>query len=431
MDNKRKIYEFARKYYDLYRSEKTQEFEVDNGFAEECEKLGFKMDCGESFKSVFPDVNPFADADAFKSALKQIKDEMLVGSTIFSIWRSITHWSYGHLLDKENRELLIPAFTRLIELTFMLDENSPRMSKEEIKRRLSMRAAEYHAFNDEDDEHICEVNDEVENKDESTTIIVFPEFLTLKAEVEKLRTEISMLLLERDELHFVICKNIETAYMLALGSLEYKAFELHCELLRLKRKIDLIQAKKNRQEKVIISAIEKILDEEFEEYQQQLDEQINKMNKALDHSKGRPLTDEETKEIKKTYRNIVKALHPDLHPDVTPAQVQLFQNAVQAYENGDLDSLRIISEMVAEPVIPEKSENGLTILAKEKERLSKSLELIKEQIAGIKSQYPYTMRELVDDPNQIAEKKAELENTINELKEAYEAYSKRLKEMLR
>ena len=313
----------------------------------------------------------------------------------------------------------------------MLDENSPRMSKEEIKRRLSMRAAEYHAFNDEDDEHICEVNDEVENKDESTTIIVFPEFLTLKAEVEKLRTEISMLLLERDELRFVICKNIETAYMLALGSLEYKAFELHCELLRLKRKIDLIQAKKNRQEKVIISAIEKILDEEFEEYQQQLDEQINKMNKALDHSKGRPLTDEETKEIKKTYRNIVKALHPDLHPDVTPAQVQLFQNAVQAYENGDLDSLRIISEMVVEPVIPEKSENGLTILAKEKERLSKSLELIKEQIAEIKSQYPYTMRELVDDPNQIAEKKAELENTINELKEAYEAYSNRLKEMLR
>lgn len=49
----------------------------------------------------------------------------------------------------------------------------------------------------------CETDNEVENKDE-TTIIVFPEFVTLKAEVEKLRTEISMLLLERDELHLVI-----------------------------------------------------------------------------------------------------------------------------------------------------------------------------------------------------------------------------------
>ena len=254
---------------------------------------------------------------------------------------------------------------------------------------------------------------------------------TAEAEVEKLRTEISMLLLERDELRLVVCKNIETAYMLAVGSIEYKAYELHCKVLRLKRKIDLIQAKKNRQEKVVLSAIEELLDEEFAEYQQQLDEQINKMNKALDHSKGRPLTEEETKEIKKVYRNIVKALHPDLHPEVTPAQIQLFQNAVQAYENGDLDSLRIISTMVAEPVVPEQSESGMTLLAKEKERLAKALELIREQIAEIKTEYPYTMKELVEDPEKIAEKKADLEETINELKEAYELYSARLKEMLR
>lgn len=262
-------------------------------------------------------------------------------------------------------------------------------------------------------------------------IILFPEFITLKAEVEKLRTEISMLLLERDELRLVVCKNIETAYMLSLGGIEYKAYELHCKLLRLKRKIDLIQAKKNRQEKVVLSAIEEILDEEFAEYQQQLDEQINKMNKALDHSKGELLTDEETKEIKKIYRNIVKALHPDLHPDITPAQVELFHNAVVAYENGDLNSLRIISEMVAEPVVPEQSKSGMALLAKEKERLTKTLELIREQISNIKSEYPYTMKDLVEDPDKIAEKKAELEETINELKEAYELYSARLKEMLR
>lgn len=270
-------------------------------------------------------------------------------------------------------------------------------------------------------------------KDESTecTVILFPEFVTLKQDVEKLRTEISMLLLERDELRLVICKNIETAYMLALGSLEYKAFELQCKVLRLRRKIDLIQAKKNRQEKIVLSAIEETLDEEFAEYQRQLDEQINKMNKALDHSKGTPLTEEETKEIKKIYRNIVKALHPDLHPEVTPAQVQLFQNAGEAYEHGDLNSLRIISTMVAEPIIVEPSESALTVLAREKERLSKTLELIREQIAEIKSEFPYTMRELVESPEKIAEKKEEIEETLAELKEAYDFYSARLKEMLR
>ena len=30
----KEIYEFAQKYYLLYKSDKTKEFEVDNGFAE-------------------------------------------------------------------------------------------------------------------------------------------------------------------------------------------------------------------------------------------------------------------------------------------------------------------------------------------------------------------------------------------------------------
>ena len=61
-----------------------------------------------------------------------------------------------------------------------------------------------------------------------------------------------------------------------------------------------------------------MLDKEFVGFQCQLNEQIDKMNKALDHSQGHVLTDEETKQIKKLYRSIVKALHPDLHPEITP-----------------------------------------------------------------------------------------------------------------
>ena len=163
----------------------------------------------------------------------------------------------------------------------------------------------------------------------SSNVIVFPDFEKLKSEVEKKRTELSMLLLERDELQFVICKNIETEYMLKLGSIEYKAYEAQCAALRLKRKIDLIQAKKNRQEKIIISAIEETLDEEFAEYQKQLDEQIDKVNAAIKRSKAEVLSDEENKELKKLYRKIAKALHPDINPDVSEAQGQLFDMRFQ------------------------------------------------------------------------------------------------------
>ena len=155
------------------------------------------------------------------------------------------------------------------------------MDDNEIKRRLTGRAAEYMMF--KDDEEDTEAPVDITS---TGNVIVFPDFEKLKSEVEKMRTELSMLLLERDELQFVICKNIETEYMLKLGSIEYKAYKAQCAALRLKRKIELIQAKKNRQEKVIISAIEETLDSEFAEYQKQLNEQIDKMNDALKRSKA-------------------------------------------------------------------------------------------------------------------------------------------------
>ena len=162
-------------------------------------------------------------------------------------------------------------------------------------------------------------------------IILSPEFIALKTEVEKLRTEMSLLLLEKDELLLVECKNIEMSYMLILGNLEYRAYELQCAVLRLKRKIEIVQAKKNRQEKIDISNIEKSLDEEFSEYKKKLDEQIDKMNDALDRSKCEVLSAEESNELKKLYRQVVKALHPDLNPNISKAQHNLFNNAVYAY----------------------------------------------------------------------------------------------------
>ena len=69
-------------------------------------------------------------------------------------------------------------------------------------------------------------------------IIPFPDFQKLKEEIEKLRKELSMLVLERDELRFVICKNIEMEYMLKVGGLEYQAYEAECAFLRLKRKVE-------------------------------------------------------------------------------------------------------------------------------------------------------------------------------------------------
>jgi len=135
--------------------------------------------------------------------------------------------------------------------------------------------------------------------DSYNIIILHPDFEKLKADVEKLRTELFMLVLERDDLQYRECKNIEMAYMLAIGGLEYKEYEIECAILRLRRKAELIQAKKNRQEQVILSKIESILDFEFTEYQAKLNERVDRMNAALERSQRKWMTEEGEPRTKK------------------------------------------------------------------------------------------------------------------------------------
>ncbi len=265
----------------------------------------------------------------------------------------------------------------------------------------------------------------------TANIIVFPDYEKLKERVERLRTEISMLLLERDELQFVVCRNIETVYMLELGSLEYKAYEAQCTFLRLKRKLELIQAKINRQEKVILSKIDDTLDQEFAEYQQKLDEQINKMNEAIEHSKGTRLTDEENKEIKKTYRKIVKNLHPDLNPHITENQKKLFENAVEAYKHGNLEMLKIIGEMVSEPVVPEKSVDAMTMLKENADSLDKMVSVIRKNIDDIKNRYPYTMKDIVEDKEKIEQRRTEIQSILEQYNDGISLYQTKINELMR
>lgn len=261
-------------------------------------------------------------------------------------------------------------------------------------------------------------------------IILNLEYENLKNELLKKRTELSMLVLQRDELKYVICKNIETKYMLELGSLEYCLYQSECIIMRLKRKVELIQMRINRQEKIDVSVIDKLLDEQFREYQQKLEEKIKKKNEAIERDNGEVLTEQQVKELKKLYRAIVKALHPDLNPNVTKQQIKLFQNAVTAYKNGDLQTLRIINEMISNNHSEDDNTDNIEKMRDELIRLDRMISSINGDVEKIKSEYPYTMKDILFDKEQLNQRKQELKDNIDQCNELVSFYKTKIQNLL-
>jgi DnaJ-domain-containing protein 1 len=87
--------------------------------------------------------------------------------------------------------------------------------------------------------------------------------------------------------------------------------------------------------------------------------------------------------------------------------------------------------MVAEPAASSEKPEAISQLAKEEERLSALLQNIKDRIAEIKSEYPYTMKSLLQNPEKVAARKAELEAAIKQLNETLAFYTSKIEKMLR
>lgn len=118
MADMKQIYEFAVKWCDKFRDQKTNYIElVDHYLADDCEALGFEMDCGHAFSEKYGDAA--SDNEALDKIIDDVDDIPLLGSAIYSRWRYFNHWAYSgaEVLEPKNRAWFILALSRLALLT--------------------------------------------------------------------------------------------------------------------------------------------------------------------------------------------------------------------------------------------------------------------------------------------------------------------------
>ena len=305
-----------------------------------------------------------------------------------------------------------------------------------------------------------------EESPETASLITAPpaedEIEKLKREIIVLREILSSLVLKRDNLLLVESKELEALYMKELGNLQAEIYEAESNARYLLRKYQMMQASVNRQEEFDTRKIEEDLKEIYEAYKKVYEDFVRKAREASETVKkrrekakstaeglGKEKTETQTEEqdelpgkaeekdedvdseerrLKKLYRKIVKAMHPDLHPEQDEKTKELFKRAIRAYEEGDLQTLEEIDQIIGGGA-PENTGDILQSLLEEKDRLIALIQGIRAQISLILNRYPFTKKELLNNPVRLEAEKNKLRKRLEQAKQRAASYQALIDEM--
>ncbi len=118
MTEMKQIHDFAVKWCDKFREENINYTElVDHYMADDCDALGFKMDCGHAFSEKYG--NAAYNHKALGRVIDDVTDIPLLGSAIYSQWRYFNHQAHtgAEILEPQNRAWFIIALSRLALLS--------------------------------------------------------------------------------------------------------------------------------------------------------------------------------------------------------------------------------------------------------------------------------------------------------------------------
>ena len=231
-------------------------------------------------------------------------------------------------------------------------------------------------------------------------LILHPEYESLRAEVARLREEIVVVRTQLDRATGVETELLKAEYGKRFGRLELELTRKYYRFRLLRRRIDLVRSYLNRGTEPDMEAIDAILDAEAEEYNEVL------RRKAADAERASKITfreysDEEAVHAKKLYQQVVRALHPDLHPGATPDDIACLQQAVEAYNSGDLATLEAIAVLVECGEKKNDEPSCIESLRKRCEQYRDTLSKLALRLKKVRSSFPFDQAELLSKPENV------------------------------
>ena len=251
-----------------------------------------------------------------------------------------------------------------------------------------------------------------------------PEYEQLRAELAKLKERYEERLVFYAEESNHVKKTLESRYMMTIGRKEFQLFSAQVEIARLRREVSLYQAALSHGGRAVPEEVERILEAEFEQYRQQLEQRRVEVEAAKEHCLAPKLSTKEAKEIQKLYRKLVHQLHPDLNPNLPPGAVEMLHRIQEAYRTSDWPEMVLLGDLVQEMLHDnpqaEHSEDTMEVLRAQVEKLTAKLAQLEEQITTLHSRPPFIYQELLESPEAVSQRREELDGQIEMLEEQAE-----------
>lgn len=255
----------------------------------------------------------------------------------------------------------------------------------------------------------------------NSNIIVHPQAEKLRNQNRQMQTEIARLIVERDHLKNVICPQICAEYQCKIGVLKMRVFQFECDIRAFVRRIEMANAALNCGEKPIYEQIEREIETEFAAWRKQIAEQMQNIKTAKELEDLPPLCRAQSRELQTLYRKLAFLLHPDIIGTADERRAKFWRQASEAYQSGDLQTLRTIRLIVGNEISEDnptaENTNILENLKVRNLELKLSCEKFLDEIGAIKTSEPYILQKILDDAWEIEKLRSDLHEKIDILHE--------------
>ena len=251
--------------------------------------------------------------------------------------------------------------------------------------------------------------------------LIDPEYLKYVYEVNKLRVKLAKLITYQDSLRYHIGKSLSIDYMLKIGNLEYELLRTQVEIEKNRRMLELAKNKN-----INLKEIETIVNKEFLEEDCKTTLMGEAVERAINDSQERILSEEELIEINSYYMPLVRDLCPKINRNLLDEEIILFDTIREKYISGNIEEMKKFQRFKKNELYFDE----LNVYKKERIRLMNLVTRISEENILIKDSYPYTEKQELLDENRLRRRKdainreiekqkillKELEKEVNELK---------------